>query len=67
MLSLFTTIGLVTLSLSGLMMWWRRKPEGVLGAPAQIRRVPFSVGLIVLLVALGLYFPFLGASISWCA
>jgi uncharacterized iron-regulated membrane protein len=63
MLSLFTTIGLVTLSLSGLVMWWRRKPEGVLGAPAQIRRVPFSVGLIVLLVALGLYFPFLGASI----
>jgi uncharacterized iron-regulated membrane protein len=63
MLSLFTTIGLVTLSLSGLVMWWRRKPEGVLGAPVQIRRVPFSVGLIVLLVALGLYFPFLGGSI----
>jgi uncharacterized iron-regulated membrane protein len=37
MVSLFTTIGLVTLSLSGLLMWWRRKPEGVLGAPAQIR------------------------------
>ena len=62
MLSLFTTVGLVTLSLSGLMMWWRRKPEGVLGAPAAIRRVPFSAGLIALLVVFGLYFPFLGGS-----
>jgi uncharacterized iron-regulated membrane protein len=62
LVSLFTTIGLVTLSLSGLMMWWKRKPEGILGAPAMIRRVRFSAGLIAAMVALGLYFPFLGAS-----
>ena len=62
LLGLFTTIGLVTLSLSGLVMWWRRKPEGTLGAPAPIRRVRFSAGLIALLIAFGLYFPFLGGS-----
>jgi uncharacterized iron-regulated membrane protein len=62
MVSLFTTIGLVTLSLSGLVMWRRRKPEGVLGALAPIRRVRFSGALIPLLVAFGLYFPFLGGS-----
>jgi uncharacterized iron-regulated membrane protein len=62
MVSLFTVIGLVTLSLSGLVMWWRRRPEGVLGAPAAIRRVRFSAALITLVVALGLYFPFLGGS-----
>jgi uncharacterized iron-regulated membrane protein len=62
MLGLFTTIGLVTLSLSGLVMWWRRKPEGALGAPAAIRRIRFSASLIALLVAFGLYFPFLGGS-----
>jgi uncharacterized iron-regulated membrane protein len=62
MLGLFTTAGLVTLSLSGLVMWRRRKPEGVLGAPASIRRVRFSAGLIALLIAFGLYFPFLGGS-----
>lgn len=60
--SLFTTMGLIMLSLSGLMMWWRRKPEGVLGAPAKIRTIRFSAGLITAMVALGLYFPFLGGS-----
>lgn len=62
LVSLLTTVGLVLLSVSGLVMWWRRKPEGVLGAPAKMRRVRFSAGLITAMVALGLYFPFLGAS-----
>lgn len=62
LVSLLTTIGLVLLSVSGLIMWWRRKPEGVLGAPAKIRRVRFSAGLVAIMVALGIYFPFLGAS-----
>ena len=62
LVSLFTTAGLVLLSVSGLVMWWRRKPEGVLGAPTAIRRVRFSAGLVAAMVALGLYFPFLGGS-----
>jgi uncharacterized iron-regulated membrane protein len=60
--SLLTTLGLVTLSVSGLTMWWRRRPQGVLGAPAPIRPVRFSAALIALLVALGIYFPLLGGS-----
>ena len=63
MVSLFTAVGLVTLlSLSGLIMWWKRQPEGVLGAPTPIRRVRFSAGLDRALVAFGVYFPFLGGS-----
>lgn len=62
MVSLFTTAGLFLLSVSGLVMWWKRKPEAVLGAPVPVRRVPFSAGLIALLIALGLYFPLLGGS-----
>lgn len=62
LVSLFTTVGLVMLSVSGLMMWWKRKPEATLGAPAAIRRVRFSAGLIAVMVALGLYFPMLGGS-----
>ena len=61
-LSLFMVAGLVTLSISGLVMWWRRRPEGVLGAPAPLPRVPFSVGLIAFVVAFGIYMPFLGGS-----
>jgi len=43
-------------------MWWRRKPEAVLGAPKAVPGVRFSAGLIAILFAFGLYFPFLGGS-----
>ncbi len=62
LVSLFTTAGLVTLSLSGFIMWWRRRPEGALGAPVPLRRIPFSWGLIAFLVVFGIYMPFLGGS-----
>lgn len=62
LVSLFTTIGLVTLSLSGFIMWWRRRPEGVLGAPVPIYRIRFSWGLIAFLIVFGIYMPFLGGS-----
>jgi uncharacterized iron-regulated membrane protein len=62
LVSLFTTAGLFLLSVSGLAMWWKRKPQAVLGAPAPIRRVRFSAGLIALMITLGLYFPLLGGS-----
>ncbi len=60
--SLLTTIGLVLLSVSGLVLWWKRKPEASLGAPVLIRRVRYSAGLITVLIAFGLYFPLLGGS-----
>ena len=62
LLGLMTTCGLVMLSVSGLVLWWRRRPEGVLGAPVLVRRVPYSGGWIAFLVLFGLYMPFLGAS-----
>ncbi len=43
-------------------MWQKRKPEHVLGAPAAIRPIRFSAGLVALMVLFGLYFPFLGGS-----
>lgn len=63
LLSLFTAVSLAVLSLSGLILWWRRRPEGVLGAPPAIRRMRFSAALIALIVFLSIYFPFLGGSI----
>jgi uncharacterized iron-regulated membrane protein len=62
LVSLLTVIGLMMLSVSGLIMWWKRKPEHVLGAPVAIRPVRFSAGLVTLMVVFGLYFPFLGGS-----
>ena len=62
LVSLFTTVSLVLLSLSGLVMWRKRQPEGTLGAPNPIRPVRFSAGLIAVMLAFGVYFPFLGVS-----
>ncbi len=62
LLGLFMAIGLVTLSMSGVIMWWRRRPGGVLGAPQPLGRIRFSLGLLVAMVAFGIYFPLLGGS-----
>ncbi|HEY4358043.1 MAG TPA: PepSY domain-containing protein [Acidobacteriaceae bacterium] len=62
LVSLFTVVGLMTLSISGLMMWRKRKPQHELGAPPVLRPVRFSGGLVTLMVLFGLYFPFLGGS-----
>jgi uncharacterized iron-regulated membrane protein len=64
LLGLFTALGLITVCVSAIVMWWRRRPEGSLGVPAP--RVPdfrvgaaLKAGIVVLAVAL----PMLGISI----
>lgn len=62
LLSLFTAAGLFLLAVSALVMWWRRRPAGVLGAPVRLQQVRFSGALVAFLIFLGLYQPFLGIS-----
>ncbi|MET0270627.1 MAG: PepSY domain-containing protein [Sphingomonas sp.] len=62
LLGLLTAIGLVLLSASSVVLWWRRRPEDMLGAPVALAGRPVSVGFIVLLVAFGVLLPLLGAS-----
>lgn len=64
LLGLFAATGLVTLCMSGVVMWWRRRPDGVLGAPP-LPGVPavLGPGLVALIVALGLLLPLLGLSL----
>jgi uncharacterized iron-regulated membrane protein len=63
LIGVLTALALVTLSISGFIMWRRRKPEGELGAPpvpstpAKLKGV---VGIILLLAAL---LPLLAASL----
>ncbi len=40
-LAAIVTSGLVALSLSGIVLWLRRRPSGVLGAPEKMARSPF--------------------------
>lgn len=61
LLGLFTALGLITVTISGFVMWWRRKPVKRLGAPpAHDARYPrLMVGLLVMF---GVLLPLLGIS-----
>jgi len=63
LLGLFAASGLVLLSVSGIIMWRRRGPLGVLGAPERLanRNAARAVGVAIL--ALGVFMPVLGVSL----
>jgi uncharacterized iron-regulated membrane protein len=62
-LGVLTALGLVTLCVSAFVMWRRRAPEGVLGAPPPIPDARVGWGLAVMIVACGLLLPVLGISL----
>lgn len=63
LLGLLTTVALFTLSISGFVLWRRRKPGGALGAPAKIPDATISKLLIVTVLVLALLLPLLGLSL----
>lgn len=63
-LGLFTALGLLTLCVSAIVMWWRRRPGGSLGIPAP--RVPgFRIRwpLGIAIITLCLLLPLFGAAV----
>jgi uncharacterized iron-regulated membrane protein len=63
LLGLFTAMGLLLLSVSAVVLWWRRRAVGVLGAPIPTSRPRFSWALAALILAFGIYLPMLGISL----
>lgn len=63
LLGLLTAVGLVLLSVSSVVMWWRRRDPGELGAPAPGAGPRLARGLVVLVVLFGVYLPLFGASL----
>jgi len=61
LLGLITALGLITVTVSGFVMWWRRKPVKRLGAPPghDARYPRLMVGLLVMF---GVLLPLLGIS-----
>jgi uncharacterized iron-regulated membrane protein len=59
-LGLLTVAGLVTLCVSGFVMWRRRAPEGVLGAPPSLPDGRIGAGLVGLILAAAVLLPVLG-------
>ena len=64
LLGVFTALCLIVMSVSAVVLWWRRRPAKVLGAPvfaAPEKRLAFSFVLVV--VAFAVYLPLFGVSI----
>jgi len=54
----------ITLSVSSVVLWWRRRPENVLGAPpALATKNSHSIGFRFIVLALAIYLPVLGISL----
>jgi len=62
-LGLLTGTGLILLSVSGVVMWWKRRDAGVLGAPKVLAQPQLSAGLLGIILLLGLCFPLFAASL----
>jgi len=64
LLGLFTALGLITICISAVVMWWRRRPEGSLGLPApRVEGFRITAPFIALIVVAGVLLPVLGASL----
>jgi uncharacterized iron-regulated membrane protein len=55
-------LALITLSISGVIVWWKRRPTGKLAAPVRRDGDRLARGVIAIAVVLGCIFPLLGAS-----
>jgi uncharacterized iron-regulated membrane protein len=64
LLGLTAALGLITLSISAIVMWWRRRQVGVLGAPLPIGKPHWSFALVAAIIALALYLPEMAISLA---
>lgn len=63
LIGLVTCLGLITLSVSAIVLWWQRRAIGMLGAPARRQAHTLTWKAAVIMAAFALYLPMLAASI----
>jgi len=64
LLGLAVVIALAVMSVAGLVLWWRRRPTGRLGAPPPQGQLRHSWALVALTVLLGFVVPLFGISLA---
>lgn len=64
LLGLLAALGLFVTAATGAVMWWRRRPQGLLGAPIPLGRPRFGPLLIGAILLLALLFPMFGATLA---
>ncbi len=62
-LMLFAALTVLVLAVSGIIMWWRRRPERRLGAPPLPENFPLWKTAVAIIVVLGILFPLVGLSL----
>ena len=62
-LGVFTALGLIVVCVSAVRMWWKRRPDGELGARTRIADSRIPITLFVIIVALAVMLPLLGLTL----
>jgi uncharacterized iron-regulated membrane protein len=62
-LGVFIAVSLLTVSSSAVVLWWRRRASGVLGAPIPEGKPRLSAGLLAIVIMLGVLLPLFGISL----
>ncbi len=65
LLGLTAAMGLNLLSVSAVVLWWRRRHRGVLGAPVPTAKPRWTAPLLAAVLALALYFPEMAYSLAF--
>jgi uncharacterized iron-regulated membrane protein len=63
-LNLIACLALVFIVISGIIMWWVRRPKGTIGIPAKFEGYQLAVGVLLITVLLGILMPMAGISIA---
>lgn len=61
-LMLGACLALITLIVTGVWMWWKRRPRGRVGAPARVTNRRTAYGVIAIMAVLGVLFPLAGVT-----
>ena len=56
-------IGIVLMAVAAIVMWWKRRPAGSLGAPRYPSDLRINRGIIVIAAGIGILYPLVGASL----
>ncbi|SEM85389.1 PepSY-associated TM helix domain-containing protein [Lihuaxuella thermophila] len=60
---LIVCLGIVAIAITGVIMWWKRRPQGKLGAPTLPKNFKMTKWAAIIIMALGVLFPLVGVSL----
>lgn len=65
-LAVIAALGVATLSLTGALMWWKRRPNGRIGVPPMPADRRIAAAILGLIVVLSIFLPMAGVTLVIC-